>query len=65
MIRVYTVYYAVAGYSGTIKVFTDPSEEDEERVLAKARALLRRKAGGTLPFGTASYKVVDYCDRRP
>lgn len=53
-----TVKYQVATYSGEISV-TCESDEDNEVVCARARRLLIRRSGGSLPFGYESFRVIE------
>lgn len=53
-----TVKYQVATYSGTIKVNCEENDENEH-IIAKAKRLLRQRAGGSLPYGYESWKVID------
>jgi hypothetical protein len=62
VIRIYTISYAIGTYSGTVEVSTDP-DTDSEVVLAQAKTTLRRQAGGTLPFGAATFKITDWRDQ--
>lgn len=57
MRRIAKVKYQVATYSGEIDV---PCGENDENdwVIAKAKRLLERKAGGSLPFGCQSFEVL-------
>lgn len=52
-----TVKYQVATYSGEVQVYCDENDEDEY-IIAKARRIVIQKAGGFLPFGYESWKVV-------
>ena len=52
-----TVKYQVATYSGEVQVNCNENDEDEY-IIAKAKRILTR-AGGFLPFGYESWKVVD------
>lgn len=54
----YTVKYQIATYSGEITVTCDPHADNEE-IIAKAKSQLRRQAGGSLPYGYQSFKIVD------
>jgi len=52
------VKYQVATYSG--KEWVDCNENDEnETIISKAKAQVRRKAGGSLPFGYESWRVIE------
>lgn len=53
-----TVKYQVATYSGEIQVICNENDEDEH-IIAKARRIVTQKAGGSLPFGYESWKVVE------
>lgn len=52
-----TVKYQVATYRGEVKVncFAD---EENEWILARAKAKVRKLSGGSLPFGYQSFKVI-------
>jgi hypothetical protein len=51
------VKYQIATYSGEIEVICDEAE-DNEVIIAKAKRILKAKAG-TFPFGYDSWKIVD------
>jgi len=53
-----TVKYHVATYSGEVEVTCDPNDETEY-ILAKAKRLVTRQAGGFLPFGSQSWKIIN------
>jgi hypothetical protein len=50
------VRYQVADYRGELIVSHDP-DDDNEQIIAKAKAKLSREVGG-LPFGYQSFKIV-------
>ena len=52
------VKYQIATYSGEITVTCEPDDENEV-IIAKAKRILTRQAGGSLPFGYESWKVVE------
>jgi hypothetical protein len=52
-----TVEYQVATYSGTIDV-TFFEEVDNDVVIARAKAILIQKSGGSLPYGYQHFRVV-------
>lgn len=52
------VDYKVATYAGTETVFITDPNTDSEDVCARARAQVKRKAGGSLPFGALSFREV-------
>jgi hypothetical protein len=52
------VKYQIATYSGEITVPCEPDDENEV-IIAKAKRILTRQAGGSLPFGYESFKIVD------
>lgn len=57
--REYTVKYQIATYSREITVYFDEDEDPEtDVIIAKAKNRLRRDAGGSLPFGYESFKVL-------
>ena len=51
-----TVKYQVATYKGDIEV-TCYCDDSDESVIAKAKLIVTRKAGGSLPFGYESWIV--------
>jgi hypothetical protein len=51
------VKYQVATYSGEVSVNCSPDDENEY-IIAKAKNIVRNRAGGSLPFGYESWKVV-------
>ena len=53
-----TVKYQVATYSGKVQVNCDENDEDEY-IIAKAKRIVTQRAGGSLPFGYESWKVVE------
>lgn len=57
-----TVKYHVATYDGEEKVFGVDPDDENERVIARARQQVTRKAGGSLPYGSESWKVVSRVD---
>ena len=54
--RMVTVRYQVATYSGTVDVWCDENADYNE-IIAKAKALLRQRSGGTLPFGYQHFEI--------
>ena len=52
-----TVKYQYGTYSGTITVNAD-EDDDNETIIAKAKAQMRRKGYFTLSMAYESYKVV-------
>lgn len=53
-----TVKYQVATYSGEVQVNCDENDSDDY-IIAKAKRIVRQKAGGSLPLGYESWKVVE------
>lgn len=53
-----TVKYRVATYSGEVQVNCDENDEDEY-IIAKAKIIVTQRSGGSLPFGSESWKVVE------
>ena len=53
-----TVRYQVATYSGEVQVNCNENDEDEH-IIAKAKKIVTQKAGGSLPFGYESWKVIE------
>ena len=53
-----TVRYQVAAYSGEVHVNCDENDEDEY-IIAKAKKIVARRAGGSLPLGYESWKVIE------
>lgn len=52
------VKYRIATYSGEVEVSCDP-DDDNEYIIRKAKAIEKRRFGGSFPFGYESWKVVD------
>lgn len=52
-----TVKYQIATYSGEVQVNCNENDENEV-IIAKAKRIVTQKAGGSLPFGYESWKVV-------
>ncbi len=53
-----TVKYQVATYSGEIKVNCS-KHDDNDYIISKAKRVLTARAGGNLPFGYQSFKVIE------
>ncbi|WP_375585953.1 hypothetical protein [Cyclobacterium xiamenense] len=53
-----TVKYRVATYQGEVQVPCDPDDENEV-IIAKAKRIVTRQAGGSLPWGSQSWRVID------
>ena len=53
-----TVKYKVATYSGEVQVNCNENDEDEY-IITKAKRIVTQRAGGSLPFGYESWKVVE------
>lgn len=53
----WTVAYYVGTYSGEVTVTADENA-DSEHVIALARREVTRRAGGSLPFGAESWRIV-------
>ena len=53
-----TVRYQVATYSGEVRVNCNENDEDEY-IIAKAKRIVKQRAGGSPPFGYESWKVVE------
>jgi len=53
-----TVRYQVATYSGEVQVNCNENDEDEY-IIAKAKKIVTQRAGGSLPFGYESWKVIE------
>lgn len=56
------VEYRVGTYEGTVTVTDVDPDEETETVLARARRIVTRQAGGTLPPGSMSWREVDRRD---
>ena len=54
----WTVRYSVGTYSGEVVVVAD-ADAEAEHVIARARRIVTHRAGGSLPFGAESWRVVD------
>ncbi len=52
------VEYQIATYSGVVSVVCDENDDDE-CVKQRARHLVKRQAGGSLPIGYESFVIVD------
>jgi hypothetical protein len=53
---IWVVSCQVATYSGEVKV-TSSEDLENATVEARAKAQVRREAGGSLPFGVCTFKV--------
>lgn len=51
------VKYQIATYSGEVQVHCNENDTDEY-IIAKAKRIVTQRAGGSLPFGYESWKVV-------
>lgn len=51
-----TVHYHVATYSGDVHVNCNDLEDDTI-VIARAKRQLQQRCGGSLPFGSQSWRV--------
>lgn len=56
------VEYDVGTYTGEAMIYDVDPNEDDETIVARARKLVTRNAGGSLPFGAQSWKVVSRVD---
>ena len=52
------VEYQIATYSGEVIVNCDEND-DNEFIIARAKKILEKQAGGSLPFGYQRWKVVE------
>lgn len=52
------VKYWVATYEGEIDISCEPDDEND-MIIAKAKRLLARAGGGSLPFGYEKWKVIE------
>jgi hypothetical protein len=50
------VHYSIATYEGDVYVSAD-EDADRDHVIARAKAQLRRRSGGSLPFGAESFRI--------
>ena len=57
-IMIATVKYQVATYSGEVQVNCNENDEDDY-IIAKAKKIVTQRAGGSLPFGYESWKVIE------
>jgi len=55
------IQYQIATYSGTVEVFFDDPDADNDHLIARAKRQLRQRTGA-LPFGMEHFKVIS---RRP
>ena len=53
-----TVKYQIATYSGEVQVNCNENDEVEV-IIAKAKRIVTQRAGGSLPFGYESWKVIE------
>lgn len=53
-----TIKYQIATYSGTVEV-NCLENDDNDFIIAQARKKVRRLAGGSLPFGYQSFKIIN------
>lgn len=53
-----TVRYQIATYSGEVPVNCNENDEDE-CIIAKAKKIVTQRAGGSLPYGYESWKVIE------
>lgn len=54
-----TVRYQVATYSGEVHVNCDENDEDEYIITKAKKKIVTQRAGGSLPFGYESWKVIE------
>ena len=52
------IQYRIATYRGTVTVNCEPNDEDEH-IIAKAKKIVNNQAGGSLPLGSESWKVIE------
>jgi hypothetical protein len=52
------VRYRVATYAGEITIQCDP-EDDDDIIIAKAKKIVTRQAGGSLPSGYEYWKIAE------
>jgi len=52
------VKYQISTYSGEIKVNCNEND-DNEFIIAKAKRIIKQRAGGSIPFGYQSWKIID------
>ena len=52
-----TIQYQIATYSGTVEVFFDDPDADNDYLVARAKRQLRQRAGA-LPHGIEIFKVI-------
>jgi hypothetical protein len=57
-----TIQYQVATYRGQVELKCDDNDEDDY-IIAKAKAIVKRQAGGSLPYGYESWKVIERDDQ--
>lgn len=51
-----TVDYQIATYEGTVDVMCDEND-DEDFIIAKAKRIVTRSSGGSLPYGYESWNI--------
>lgn len=52
------VKYQVATYSGKVEVSCNP-DDDNEFIIRKAKAIEKRRFGGSFPFGYERWEVIE------
>lgn len=52
-----TIQYQIATYSGTVEVFFDDPDADNDYLIARAKQQLRQRTG-TFPLGAETFKVI-------
>ena len=53
-----TVKYQIATYSGEVDIMCNENDENNH-IIAKAKKVLTRKSGGSLPFGYEHFEVTE------
>lgn len=59
-----TVAYQIATYSGTVEVYFDDENTENDDIIARAKRQLRQRAGA-FPLGMQSFRVVDRRETTP
>ncbi len=60
MAQTATVKYQIATYSGEVEVHGIDENDDNDHIIARAKAQLRRQSGGcSLPMAYESWKITD------
>ncbi len=60
MAQTATVKYQIATYTGEVEVYGVDENDDNDHIIARAKAQLRRQGGGcSLPMYYESWKIIE------